>query len=378
MKQVVERGMQVGAWGISSGLIYVPSRYARTAELVELAKVAHRHGGLYASHIRSEGAGLLDAIDEAIAVGKESGAPVHISHLKASGKANWGMVGPALERIAEARAAGPARHGRPVSLHRLEHDAGRDGRAALGRPGERRGLRPAGRRSRARGRSCAGRSSGSSISATVAASIRIARYAPRPDWAGLDLVAIAATKGRPRWRSSSTSSDTASDQAISFGMSETTSARSCGMPFVATASDGSTHLPGRDDQPHPRAYGTFPRKIRYALDEKVITLEAGDPVVLGLAGRDPRPARPRRHPRGRLRRPRRHSIPRRSATRRPSRSRPATRPGVRYLYVNGVALIAEGKLHGIRFQAEAPRPGPSASSERPGRVDRQGGTDLDR
>ena len=58
MKQVVERGMQAGAWGISSGLIYVPSRYARTAELIELAKVAHRHGGIYASHIRSEGAGL--------------------------------------------------------------------------------------------------------------------------------------------------------------------------------------------------------------------------------------------------------------------------------------------------------------------------------
>src|SRR5438552_1559640 len=61
MKHLVERGLRAGAWGISSGLIYVPSRYARTAELIELAKVARRHGGFYASHIRNEEAGLLEA-----------------------------------------------------------------------------------------------------------------------------------------------------------------------------------------------------------------------------------------------------------------------------------------------------------------------------
>src|SRR5262249_13609300 len=95
-----------GAWGLSSGLIYVPSRYAGTAELIELAKVAGRHGGLYASHIRNEGAKLLEALEEAIAVGKGAGIPVHLSHLKAGGKPNWGTVGAALARTAAARAAG--------------------------------------------------------------------------------------------------------------------------------------------------------------------------------------------------------------------------------------------------------------------------------
>ena len=67
--------MESGAWGLSSGLIYVPGRYAKTAELIELAKVAARHGGIYASHIRNEGAHLAESIDEAIAIGKEAGIP---------------------------------------------------------------------------------------------------------------------------------------------------------------------------------------------------------------------------------------------------------------------------------------------------------------
>jgi N-acyl-D-aspartate/D-glutamate deacylase len=106
MKRLIDRGMEDGAWGISSGLIYVPGRYADTAELIELCKVVHRHGGLYATHIRNEGARLLESIDEAITIGKRAGVPLHISHLKASGKAYWGSVGPALARIKTAREAG--------------------------------------------------------------------------------------------------------------------------------------------------------------------------------------------------------------------------------------------------------------------------------
>ena len=106
MKQLVERDMRAGAWGLSTGLIYVPGRYAHTDELIELARVVRGHGGIYASHIRSEGAGLLAAVDEAIAVGEGAKLPVHISHLKASGKPYWGTVRGAIDRIAAARAAG--------------------------------------------------------------------------------------------------------------------------------------------------------------------------------------------------------------------------------------------------------------------------------
>ena len=106
MMRLVERGMEAGAWGLSTGLIYVPGRYADTSELIELSRVVRRHGGIYASHIRNEGARLLESIDEAIAIGKAAGIPVHISHLKASGKAYWGTVGPPWPASPQARKAG--------------------------------------------------------------------------------------------------------------------------------------------------------------------------------------------------------------------------------------------------------------------------------
>ena len=106
MKDIVDCGMRDGAWGLSTGLIYNPGTYAKTAEIVELAKVAARHGGIYASHIRHEEAGLLDAIQEAITVGKEAGLPAHISHIKCSGRRMWGKSGDAIALIEAARAAG--------------------------------------------------------------------------------------------------------------------------------------------------------------------------------------------------------------------------------------------------------------------------------
>ncbi len=106
MEAIVARGMKAGAWGMSAGLIYVPSRYADTAELIALAKVVARWGGLYACHMRDEGDGLLTALDEVIRIGRAAGLPVHVSHLKASGRANWGQVVPACAKLAAARAEG--------------------------------------------------------------------------------------------------------------------------------------------------------------------------------------------------------------------------------------------------------------------------------
>jgi N-acyl-D-aspartate/D-glutamate deacylase len=106
MSALVDRAMQDGAWGLSTGLIYLPGRYADTDELVALSKVVARHGGFYASHIRDEGAGLLGSIEDALEIGRRAKVPVHISHLKATGRKNWGLVEPACAKIAEARAAG--------------------------------------------------------------------------------------------------------------------------------------------------------------------------------------------------------------------------------------------------------------------------------
>jgi N-acyl-D-amino-acid deacylase len=106
MKALVEQAMKDGAFGISTALIYPPGHYATTEELIELAKVAARYGGLYASHMRSEGTSEMAAIDEAIRIGREAGLPVEIFHLKVSGKPRWGSMVKVVEKIQAARDSG--------------------------------------------------------------------------------------------------------------------------------------------------------------------------------------------------------------------------------------------------------------------------------
>jgi dihydroorotase/N-acyl-D-amino-acid deacylase len=106
MKSLVEQAMQQGAMGLSTALIYPPGHYAKTDELVELAKVAGRYGGVYATHMRSEGRAEMAAIDEAIRIGREAGLPVEIFHLKIAGKDRWGQMSLVVKRIEDARKSG--------------------------------------------------------------------------------------------------------------------------------------------------------------------------------------------------------------------------------------------------------------------------------
>ena len=363
MKRLVERAMEGGAWGLSTGLIYVPGRYARTSELVELAGVVARHGGIYASHIRSEGAHLGESIDEAISIGKGAGIRVHISHLKASGKAYWGTVGNALERISLARSAGQvvtadqypyiasstslsamvipdwALQGTTAEFVRIAADAGR------------------GRKLRA------------GIQAKLAerdggATIRIARYKPRPDWAGLDLAAIAEREGKNALDIVLEIQRNGGAQAISFGMNEDDVREVMRQGFVATASDGSTHVAGPGELTHPRSYGTFPRKIRYALDLKLMTLEqavrscSGLPAeILGLPDR------------GIVRAGAKADIVvfdpptfRDAATFEQPTHNP---PGVKHLFVNGQALIVDGDVQ-VNSKRSAKLPGRALRLDRDG------------
>ena len=108
MKHSLDSAMRAGAWGISSGLIYVPGIFAETDEIVEMAKVAAAHGGIYATHMRNEGGALLDGVREAIEIGRQAGIPVHVSHFKVRGVPNWGNVRKAAQLIAETREAGLA------------------------------------------------------------------------------------------------------------------------------------------------------------------------------------------------------------------------------------------------------------------------------
>ena len=106
MQKLVEQAMQDGAIGVSSGLVYPPNSYAKTDEIVELSKIAAKHGGIYATHIRSESDTSLAAIDEAIEIGEQGGLPVHIFHFKKYGQKHWGRMQEQLDRIQAARDRG--------------------------------------------------------------------------------------------------------------------------------------------------------------------------------------------------------------------------------------------------------------------------------
>jgi N-acyl-D-amino-acid deacylase len=106
MEALVEQGMKDGAVGLSTGLIYVPGTYAKTDEITDLARIAARYGGVYATHMRSEGEYVADAIRESIQIGEQAGLPVEISHFKISSKKLWGQTPMTLGLVREARARG--------------------------------------------------------------------------------------------------------------------------------------------------------------------------------------------------------------------------------------------------------------------------------
>jgi dihydroorotase/N-acyl-D-amino-acid deacylase len=106
MKSLVAQAMRDGAMGVSTALIYPPGHFAKTEELIELSKVAAQFGGIYATHMRSEGSSETEAIDEAIRIGREAGLPVEVFHLKVSGKSRWGGMPGLVAKIQRARDAG--------------------------------------------------------------------------------------------------------------------------------------------------------------------------------------------------------------------------------------------------------------------------------
>jgi N-acyl-D-amino-acid deacylase len=108
MEDLLADAMTAGALGLATGLVYPPGVYCKTDELVRLGRVAGRFGGVYASHMRSEGAGVLAAIDEALKIGRLGGLPVEISHIKTSSPANWHLVTDMIEKVEAARAEGLA------------------------------------------------------------------------------------------------------------------------------------------------------------------------------------------------------------------------------------------------------------------------------
>jgi N-acyl-D-amino-acid deacylase len=106
MKEIAREAMQNGAWGISTGLEYIPGRYANTEEVIEVTKVVGEFGGVYASHMRNENSEIREAIQENVRIGEEAGVPVVVSHFKVTGKSNWGLMEDAVQTIQAARDRG--------------------------------------------------------------------------------------------------------------------------------------------------------------------------------------------------------------------------------------------------------------------------------
>jgi N-acyl-D-aspartate/D-glutamate deacylase len=281
MEALVAKAMDDGAWGMATGLIYNPGTYARTEEIVALAKVVGKRGGLYASHIRNESTGLLDALDEAIRIGREAGCRVHVSHIKASGKAAWGTSPRAVGLIEAAR-----KKGMKVTADQYPYVASSTSLRATLVPTK---YREGGQKDFVA--RLDDPKTGPQMKKDIGAAlddraggqrIQIARYAPKPAWQGKRISDIAAAEGKEPLDVVLEIERAGGASIVNFGMDEEDVRVFMKQPWVATASDGSTHLPGTT-VPHPRSYGTFPRKIgRYAIEDKLVPVELAVRSASGL------------------------------------------------------------------------------------------------
>ena len=282
MKAHVAHAMQQGALGLSSGMIYAPASYATTAEVVALAQIAAQYGGGYASHIRSEGARLVEAVNEAIEIGERAGTWVQIHHLKASGQANWGKVRAAVAAIEAARARGidvsadqyPYRAsstqldaiipgwahegGTAALVARLQDAATRDSlRREIMGPEER--VESIGESS--------GGPTGVMLAGFRADSLR--RYT------GMFLSDVASERGQHPIEAlfSLLVADSAATQAIYFSMSEDDVEYVMRQPWVSVGIDAGARDTVLTSHPHPRAFGSFPRILcHYVRERGVLTL----------------------------------------------------------------------------------------------------------
>jgi N-acyl-D-amino-acid deacylase len=257
MRAVVREGLEAGAVGLSTGLIYEPGRYARTAEIIELAREANRTGGLYASHMRDEAAHLLDSVRETIRIGEEAGVPIQISHHKASGAANWGMVRESLKLIDEARARGldvtadqyPYTSGSTILQAVIQNGGLDEGRGGVG--------------------------------AIPPDKLLFASTPKHPDWEGRTLKSLCDEWCMsPRAAGDRIAAEEGPGAVIVMEtMNEEDVRTVMRHPSTMIGSDGLA----MGSRPHPRLYGTFPRVLaRYARDGGLMTLEEAVHRMTGM------------------------------------------------------------------------------------------------
>lgn len=255
MKAILAEGLEAGALGLSTGLVYDPGRFAATEELVELASLMRGTGARYATHMRDEGTGLLDSVREALAIGTGAGVPVQISHHKASGRTAWGLVRESLKLIEAAQ-----RRGQQVQADQYPYTAGSTILSAVYRDGKLRGA----------------------IGDLRAEDVVIASTASHPDWEGKSLAQLGVSMNcTPEQAAEHVLAADSGVTAILHAMSEEDVRTVMRHPSTMIGSDG---IPTLEGKPHPRLYGTFPRVLgRYARDEKLFPMEEAVYRMTGFA-----------------------------------------------------------------------------------------------
>jgi N-acyl-D-amino-acid deacylase len=266
MKALVARGMAEGAIGMSTGLYYAPGSYASTEEVIELAKIAAQHGGIYDSHLRDESSytiGLVGAVNEAIRIGREAKLPIHISHIKALGRDVWGQSDSVIALIRSAR-----REGIDVTANQYPYLASGSsvGASLLPRWAE------AGGRDSLRARIADPATKTRLVTEMEANLVRRGGAASllissSRDSAilGKTLEQVAQTRRESPIEAALQIVQQGDASVASFNMNERDVETFMRQDFVMTGSDGSGG--------HPRKYGTFPRKLReYVYTKKVLTL----------------------------------------------------------------------------------------------------------
>jgi N-acyl-D-amino-acid deacylase len=279
MKALAEQAMWDGAFGLSTGLFYVPGNFTPTEEVIEIAKVVGRMGGIHISHMRDEAAHVLDSVRETIRIGEEGGLPTQITHHKMIGQASWGLSAESLKLVEEARARGV-----DVTIDQYPYTASSTGISALfpqwALEGGQKSLveRLGAPDQRAR------------IKATIVEKIQVDRGAGDPknvqiancsfdaSLAGKNLAEITRAEGKEP--TVENAAETAIGlqtkggcSAIYHAISEEDVVQIMRSPYTMIASDGEIPIFGQAS-PHPRSYGTFARVLGvYVREQHVLTLE---------------------------------------------------------------------------------------------------------
>ncbi len=353
MKALAKQDMIDGAFGLATGLFYVPGNYAPTEEVIEIAKAVAPFGGMHISHMRDEAAKSMDSVRETIRIGEEGGLPTQVTHHKLMGKANWGMSKDTLKLVEDAR-----KRGVDVTIDQYPYTASHTGTAALFPQWS---LEGGSKSFRER---MAAPDARDKIRTEIARRIREDRGGGDPKNVqfsrcafdhSLDGKTLAdATKARGKEPNIENAAEVAMEiqakggcSAIYHAISEEDVVRIMQAPWTMVASDGEAPVFNRES-PHPRAYGTFPRVLgRYVRELHVLTLEDAVRRMTAMPA-----SRLKLMDRGLLRPGFRADVIAFDPDQIVDRSE-FTKPhqyseGVQLMIVNGDAVMVDGKLTGAR------------------------------